>query len=57
MMIISAQRCHGHCLANHAYVLFHMGDVDEARVIFDKARDLADRSGEQFELFDNIRSL
>ncbi|KAK7116635.1 tetratricopeptide repeat protein 24-like isoform X2 [Littorina saxatilis] len=42
----AAQRCQGHCLAGHAFAFVHLEDVDEARVFFDKAREMAERSGD-----------
>ena len=44
--MISAQRCLGHCLANHGCALVHLEDVDEARVMFQKAKEQAEYSGE-----------
>ncbi|XP_076465655.1 uncharacterized protein LOC143297277 isoform X2 [Babylonia areolata] len=43
---LAALRCQGHCIANHAYALAKLDDVDEARVLFNKALDLATQSGD-----------
>lgn len=44
--MISAQRCLGHCLANHGYALVYLEDVDEAQVMFQKVQEQAEYSGE-----------
>ncbi|KAL8588559.1 hypothetical protein ACOMHN_059513 [Nucella lapillus] len=43
---VAAQKCQGHCFANHGYALVRLDDVDEARVMFTKALDVATQSGD-----------